>query len=220
MSSTDRSHIAIAFKKALQFRREQIYGSPEDRHTPHSIAESATTPYLGYVGTKYRLGGTLLVAANPGGGGDTQSKTPGDAALEKALLALRDAPSDASASAMLDEVGAAYIEQVKVINLRKIVYPVLKAAKVDITEIAFLNAFPYRTRDNDAPSDSLIRLASREIGKPLVEVLAPARIFFLGSGMGKIASEAMQAPTIHILKRARGDSYVLAETQKLLDALE
>lgn len=120
---------------------------------------------------------------------------------------------------MLDEVGAAYIEQVKVINLRRIVYPVLKAANVDITEIAFLNAFPYRTRDNDAPSDTLIRLASREIGKPLVEVLAPARIFFLGSGMGKIASEAMRAPTIHILKRARGDSYVLPETQKLLDGL-
>lgn len=132
---------------------------------------------------------------------------------------MRDAPSEAYASAMLDEVGFAYIEQVKVINLRKIIYPVLKAAKVDISEIAFLNAFPYRTRDNEAPSDSLIRLASREIGKPLVELLAPSRIFFLGSGMGKIAAEELRAPTIHIVKRSRGDSYVLPETQKLLDEL-
>lgn len=158
------------------------------------------------------------MAANPGGGGDSQSKTSGDAALEKAILALRDC-EPTLAPLLLDAMATAYIEQVKNINLRKIIYPVLKAAKQDIAGIAFLNVFPYRTRDNAPPPAGLVRLAATEIGKPLVEALAPSCIFFLGSGMGKIAAEVMHAEKIYILKRARGDTHVPPDTQRQLDNL-
>jgi hypothetical protein len=221
MSTVDRDHIALAFQKALRVRRDHLYGAPDDDQVPHSIPESALTPYLGFVGRGYRQGGTLLVAANPGGGGDSQSKTDGDERLEKKLLALRDAhsPAGGSLEALLDEVASAYIAQIEVVPLRRIIYPVLKAARVDLADIAFLNVFPYRTRDNAPPPAPLVGKASAEIGKPLVDVLAPSRIFFLGSGMGKVAAEVMHADKIYVLKRSRGDSYVPAETQKLLDGL-
>lgn len=221
MSAFDRDRIALAFQKALRVPRDRLYGRPDDHQVPHSIPESALTPYLGFVGRGYRQGGTLLVAANPGGGGDSQSKTDGDAHLEKALLALRDAhpPQSGGLAALLDEAASAYIEQVKVIPLQRIIYPVLKAAKVDLADIAFLNVFPYRTRDNAPPPSRLVRVASNEISKPLVDALAPSRIFFLGSGMGKVAAEVIHADKVYVLKRARGDSYLPPETKKLLSGL-
>ncbi|MDM0045704.1 hypothetical protein QTH91_14535 [Variovorax dokdonensis] len=221
MSAFDRDHIALAFQKALRVPRDQLYGRPDDQQLPRSIPESALTPYLGFVGPGYRQGGTLLVAANPGGGGDSQSKTHRDTRLEKALLALRDAhPSQSGGlAALLEKVASAYIEQIKVIPLQRIIYPVLTTAKVDLADIAFLNVFPYRTRDNAPPPSRLVRVASNEICKPLVDALAPSRIFFLGSGMGKVAAEVIHAGEVYVLKRTRGDSYLPPETLKLLDGL-
>ena len=216
---TTRQEFALAFQAALNVSRQELYGEVEDRQVPKSLADAAQTPYLGFVGSGYKTGGTCLIAANPGGGGDGQEKTDEDAALEKRIFALQGALAGDAEKALAD-VTADYFEQLKIINLRKIVKPVLVACKSDITDVAFLNIFPYRTLRNTPPSSKVLRRSIDLIVRPLVDLLAPSRIVFLGLGVAKIAYEPLNARKKYVVERTIGDSRLCDNAKEVLRVIE
>lgn len=63
--SFDVEGVSRAFRAALRVSREQLFEA--ERGLPVSLADSAQTPYLGWVGARYS-GGTVLIGKNPGGG--------------------------------------------------------------------------------------------------------------------------------------------------------
>jgi hypothetical protein len=208
--------IARAFQAATKIPRSQLYGTEEDRQIPNSLIDSAQTPYVGFVGRKYKKGGTVLIAVNPGGGGDGQERTPGDAALEVAFLARRDVPP-ARLHRSLEQVTDAYARQLEVINIGKnVVSEVLKACKSSLDEVTFLNVFPYRTKKNDTPAAAAVQRALDVVTEPLVNALGPSRIVFLGKKAKDIARDRLNAPTTYTVHRTFGDRYLSEQATRVL----
>ena len=103
----DREQVAKAYQTALRVSRAQFF--EVNTSLPVSLTDSAHIPYLGWVGKNYR-GGTVLIAKNPGGGGDSQVETTElDARVIARLKALRDSEA-ANASGLLDELTDAYLD--------------------------------------------------------------------------------------------------------------
>ena len=211
--------IASAFQVATRVRRSELYGTDSDQQMPNSLVESAQTPYVGFVGQRYQTGGTLLMAVNPGGGGDTQVRTPGDAALEMAILKLRDAP-EAEVQRSLEAMTDAYLKQIDVINIGRLISVVLCACRTTRADVAFLNLFPYRTREDAKPAMAAAKRAVDLITTPLVRKLAPARIIFLGKKVSDIARGRIDGPRTYTIERTRGDRRICDAAARVLEQLK
>lgn len=209
---------AEAFQRLLKISREDLYGVPNDKQTPLSLPAMAQTPYLGYIGSGYKPGGTVLVAVNPGGGTAGQQRTAGDDALSATLIALRDGSIEDAAES-LEAIQERNIDQIQTINLRRIVQPALEACGESLRSIALLNAFPYRTIENDPPMTRPFRRACANLDSILLPVLAPRRILILGLGRGREAALHLRAPEVHVVERTNGDRYVCEAAKELFQGL-
>ena len=130
----DREQVAKAYQTALRVSRAQFF--EVNTSLPVSLTDSAHIPYLGWVGKNYR-GGTVLIAKNPGGGGDSQVETTElDARVIARLKALRDSEA-ANASGLLDELTDAYHTQLPTIGMGVLLNRVLSRAgeKLDLSLI-------------------------------------------------------------------------------------
>ena len=160
----------------------------------------------------------MLVAVNPGGGTAGQESTPGDDALSAALLELRDGVIE-DAAASLQAIEDRNIDQILAINLRRIVQPALQACHESLSSVALLNAFPYRTIENDPPMIRPFRRACANLDSILLRVLAPRRILILGLGRGREAAMHLNAPEVHVVERTNGDRYVSEAAEQLFQRL-
>ncbi len=74
--------LAIEFQRVAQIRRASLYGTEKDPQLPAHLVEDARVPFLGFCGPNYKPGGVVLLAINPGGGGDAYvSRTREDQVL-------------------------------------------------------------------------------------------------------------------------------------------
>lgn len=75
--------------KAVRLHRSDVFGA-DDRQMPTSEPIDALVPQIGFVGSEYRPGGTILLGINPGGGGDTYRRTAQDLRLLPLITNLRE----------------------------------------------------------------------------------------------------------------------------------
>jgi hypothetical protein len=215
--SFDREQVAKAYQTALRVGRAQFFEA--NASLPVSLTDATHTPYLGWVGKNYR-GGTVLIAKNPGGGGDSQVETTAlDASVIARLKALRESEGS-SATPLLDELTDAYHAQLPTIGMGVLLNRVLSRAGETLDSVAFFNACPYRTR-NDEKLGARTQKKSRElVAVPLLEALSPDTIIYLGVEVGREASKTLNARWTYVLPRAINDKQLNKDAEPVLAQME
>lgn len=179
--SFDVEGVSRAFRAALRVSREQLFEA--ERGLPVSLADSAQTPYLGWVGARYS-GGTVLIGKNPGGGGDSQVAATGfDLKVEQELKDLRDGSED-EAVLRLAQLTRTFHEQLPTIGMGVLLNRVLAATGETRENVAFFNICPYRTRNDESLSSTTQRRSRELVAGPLLRALKPDTIIYLGLGAG------------------------------------
>lgn len=192
--------IALGMQRALRVEREAIF--PGGELMPVSLPEFVRVPYLGWVGPRFN--GTVIVAKNPGGGGDSQTDvTQHDRAVAEALLALKTA-GDGLAGAELRRVFEAFTAQAPTIGMGTLLGRVLDALGEHREEIAFVNLCPYRTRMDKDPGAGAVRSCVSLVLAPLAEALQADTVVLMG-GVAARAEPSLQARWIYKLKRRIND---------------
>lgn len=176
--------------------------------------------FAGYVGADYRPGGTVLLAVNPGGGGDAyRTRSADDEVLFPLLQAFRDSDPD-RAGPFFDVIASAFIDIVRRWNLWRILAPTLDATGAAIDSIAFLNAVPYRIRGDAMPRVTACAAAWEQITGPTLEFLEPGRIIALGKKAGGIMDRFYAGPAdCFCIPRTIGDSYLSPAGNAVLDQI-
>lgn len=199
--------------KAVCIQRGDVFWPP-DSQLPMTEPEDALIPQIGFIGADYRRGGTLLLGINPGGGGDTYSRTAEDAILLPMIDALRRSKASLEAMwTMFDQV----LANMQTWNLWRIVEPVLGASGNTPSAIAYLNCCPFRTlRDGRPHAHALRQCRDIHLG-PLIRELTPNRIIALGKKAGDVlAKELRFDASRYVVRRTRGDSYIHPDAAKVL----
>jgi hypothetical protein len=115
-------------------------------------------------------------------------------------------------------MNTAWVRNMRVWNLRRILEPVLDALRCSTDEVAFLNAVPYRTREDRLPSAHARRQAWALVTAPLLQLLEPGVIVALGQKAGDVLDQQYRGgATTFTVQRSNGDKYL---TPKALSVLE
>ena len=220
MPDPSTASFATAFHRAARVTRAALYGEQEDLQLPPNLHSDARVPFLGFCGRRYARGGPVLLAINPGGGGEAYaSRTTQDAELIPLIEAfVASGPSDLFAA--FERMFANYSAQVQTWNLWRILQPTLTACDVTIDLVCYLNLFPYRTANDVRPSALPLRAAWLEIITPLLQALHPSLLIALGKKAGSIAERFHSAPPpLFVVPRTIGDTYVSTEAEHVLAAI-
>ncbi|MES2508977.1 MAG: hypothetical protein V4625_03565 [Pseudomonadota bacterium] len=204
-----------AFARASRVSRAFLYGLDADRQLPLHLPDLARTPYLGFTGKNYQLGGVCLIGINPGGGGDAYSEeTLADRQLADSIDILRGNDSNpAHFEAMNDRFEA----QFRQIPFKTIVNPVLEAADSDVSSCAYLNMFPYRTRGDKMPHSKALAKSCELIVEPLLKALRPRYIVILGYKARNTAEKNLSLPIKpYVIKRTIGDRVICPEAAAVI----
>ena len=167
--------------------------------------------FAGYVGVDWKPAvGLLLLAINPGGGGDAyESRTSEDQKFIPLLTRFKETePSEVLESFEL--VNRAFMRIVKGWGIwKKILDPTLNAAGVALEDVAYLNIVPYRTRNNQMPPAAARERAWKRIVEPSLELLAPRAIVAMGQKAGNVVERwYVGNRDVYCVPRTNGDRYV------------
>lgn len=213
---------AIAFHQAIRISRMKVY-SGVDEQMPIYLQEDARLPQLGFVGKHYKAGGTVLLAINPGGGGDAyKNRIPSDEihlpAIERFL------ESEDVDMSRFEEMNDSYIKAASTWRLWNIVGPVIDACGGVAQEYAFINCFPFRTREDKTPHASALRISWSICVEPTLNALEPGRIIALGKGNYKagwvLSNLYMGTAEKVIIERTRGDCSIAQSAHEELRKLK
>jgi hypothetical protein len=213
------TQIVDTFHRTARLNREAIF--PDTKLMPITQTVDAGTAAPGWVGKSWQPdGGTLLMAINPGGGGDAYRLNSTDERLYGLFRAFKAAPPDERGEA-LTELSNAWIGIQKTHNIYRLVQPILEALDTGSEDMAFLNVLPFRTR-GDAPAGSAVLRRAWDVATShQVAALRPRRIIALGRKAfdALTAVGATKAYDVIYLKRAIGDSHVTPEAQAAIASL-
>ena len=140
-------------------------------------------PQPGYMGLRYRPGGPVFVSMNPGAGPQA-GLSADDQRQYGALQRLRDA-DEAAALAVFDEltqVLAGIMPGWKI--YQNFVAPVLHAAGLDFSQVAFVNLLKWRTTASSGLA-RLYALSWNHHTREQLDLLAPSRVIAIGSDAGR-----------------------------------
>ena len=212
--------VSSSFLRAANVSREDLYGVPIDDQMPLHLQTDARVPFLGFTGQRYVKGSVVLLAINPGGGGDTyQTRTTQDAQLLPLIEAFRRSTTSETA-ARFDAMSKNYALQVRSWNLWRILGPVLEACGKELEEVAYLNCFPYRTAGDRRPKSQALRASWAKIVEPLLSELRPGKVVALGKKAGSVAETYHRGSyALHVVPRTIGDSRISSEAQLVLQVL-
>ncbi|BAE49448.1 hypothetical protein amb0644 [Paramagnetospirillum magneticum AMB-1] len=164
--------------------------------------------FAGYVGGSYRPGGIVLLAVNPGGGGDAYQQTAEDVVFYPLLKAFRDCAPE-KAEALFGRINDEFASVLPRWNLWRILKPTLDAAGVGLDEVAYLNAVPYRTRENRVPKLHAKEAAWRMVTGPTLDALRPGLLIALGNKAGDVMTRLYNgSASTECVPRTNGDSYI------------
>lgn len=214
------SAIAETFLTSARVSRAALYGVSQDPQLPTNLVDDARIPFLGFAGTKYRPGGVVLLAINPGGGGSSyRIRTAQDNQLLPLIVAFTESSGDHSPGHFA-AMSSNYAAQVRTWNLWRILGPTLEACGKELSEVAYLNCFPYRTSEDRMPHASALRASWKKIVEPLLSQLRPATLVALGKKVGGVAERHFRGPgKLHVVPRTIGDSRVSEEARVVLARL-
>ena len=218
---TFRSEICKLWHDSVQIEREVIFGPHDAKYRPLHMADDANTMFAGFVGHRYRSGaGILLLAINPGGGGDAyRSRTEVDEQFYPLLKAFKRATPEHALGAF-ERVNETFAEIVRRWNVWKIIEPTLEAAGIALDEAAYMNLVPYRTRADKMPPVAARRTAVKRIVEPTIDLLAPRAIVALGKKAGTIQDFWRPDVPMYCVRRTIGDTYVHADATQTLAEMQ
>lgn len=184
---------------------------------PLHLQNDARIPMMGFAGPKYKLGNPVLLAINPGGGTDNYHvRKKQDLELFALIQDFRAAHGQKIFSAF-GQMSTNYAMQVRTWNLWRIMSPVLDSLSVNIDQVAFVNVFPYRTRNDAKPHAHPLRQALALCTVPLLRALRTKTIVCLGNKAGKAMATA---PPINgltfVVPRTNGDRYLSNDAHTIL----
>ncbi|WP_143339792.1 hypothetical protein [Ectothiorhodospira magna] len=166
----------------------------------------------GYVGRDYQKGGWLLVGNYPAGGTSAYLDQPEetDVHLYGCFNSLRDAKDDAGRFLKFTEMSEYWINIQKSHRIYKnVIRPLLQAGGKADHDIAFINLFPFRCKDNRAPSMAMRRNAWKMVVQQQIDILSPSAIIALGKAAGHVLSDFYSgSASLHTLPRSNGDFYL------------
>lgn len=214
------SKVSSVFLAAARVPRAELYGALGDDQLPKYLEEDARLPFLGFVGPKYAVGGVILLAINPGGGGETyQARTAQDAQLLPLIEQFLNS-SPTNVSQRFKAMSTDYANQIHTWNLRRILFPVIDACGKELDEIAYLNCFPYRTAGDKRPRSHALDSSWRQVVEPILGALRPSVAIALGKKAGLAAEKNFRGPaTLFVVPRTIGDSRISEEAQVVLQAI-
>jgi hypothetical protein len=176
----DRQSLADLWHSLSQVTREQMFGPENDRYRPMHNLQHAALPALGWVGQRYRVGGLVILAANPGGGGDGYRPALGDAELYDCFAKLRAAADAGQAILTFDRMTALYLRLTMGHNISLPLQAVLQHGHLEPEQCAFLNIIPFRTRGDAWPGVDIRRQAIKLVLAQQLLVLMPGKLVCLG----------------------------------------
>ena len=207
---TFRKSLASHLNLMTRISRDDVFGDADSSYRPRNLPEDNATMFAGYIGRDYTPGkGLVLLAINPGGGGDAYTRRiPEDEVFYPQLIAFKNAQGSDVLPAF-EAVNEAFVPIVKGWNLWRILKPTLDAAEAGIEEVAYMNVVPYRTREDKMPPVAARRTAWSEIIQPTLELLTPRAIITLGKKAGTVVDALSQSDLLnYCVPRTIGDSYV------------
>ena len=212
--------IAAQLHRNTRVSRADIFGPSDIRYMPIRYVEDAALMYPGYVGSKYRKEGTVVFGVNPGGGGDAYDRHPDDEELYCAIRSLvRTKPQHLEKE--LSELNRIFERIVQSWNLWGIFAPTLDALGVQLNEVCYLNAVPYRTRENKKPPVPAQSESWRQVIHPTLELLRPAKIVALGKAAGQIVARFSTSPArTYVVPRTNGDTYLCQDAVDILQRIQ
>lgn len=214
---TYRDSLAPHFHDLVQISREDIFGADNATLLPLNLPDDAGTMFAGYVGRAYEPEtGLLVMAINPGGGGDAYAaRIPEDDLFYPLLMDFKRGPA-AAALEGFERINDAFASIVRGWNLWRILEPTLDAAGCSIEKVAYMNVVPYRTRQDKMPPVSARRKAWELVVAPTLDILKPRAIVALGKKAGSVV-EALHVgdSPCYCVPRTIGDSWVSEEAKRV-----
>ena len=214
-----KSSIALAFQSAAKVTRSALYGTDHDPQLPAGLLADARVPFLGYCGPRFVVGNPVLLAINPGGGGDDYTERHAE---DEELIPLIEAfvrADEAAGPKIFERMCNVYMQHLQTWNLRNIVCPTLAACGKNVDEVCYINVFPYRTRKNAMPRAKVLAAAWEHITAPLLAELRPRHLIALGKKAGGVAQRSRLESRLFTIQRTNGDRYVCDEAKAVLEAL-
>ena len=215
------SSVESAFLRSARITRTELYEIENDRQIPINLVRDAHLPFLGFAGPRYKHGGVVLMAINPGGGGDAYMIRT---AQDSQLLPLIELFLESDKASIQDRflvMSENYSAQVKTWNLWRILYPVLQACNRQLEEVAYLNCFPYRTSGDRMPEARAIRNSWSMVVAPLLSELKPSIVIALGRKAGRVVEKYIQSSAdVYVVPRTIGDSRISEEAKGVLSLLQ
>jgi len=205
-----RNALATHFHRLTGISRQDIFGDADFEQRPINLPSDSSTMFAGYVGTGYVPGkGYLLLAINPGGGGDAYTQRIPEDEVFYPLLHDFKAANEGSKVRAFEAINAAFMLIVKEWNLWRILRPTLDAAGIRIDEVAYMNVVPYRTRGDKKPRVAARRASWNQVVEPTLALLEPRAIISLGKKAGSVIDELMEGEVLtYCVTRTIGDSYI------------
>ena len=188
---------------------------------PIQNVDNAATMFAGYVGPAYDVGGLAFFGVNPGGGKDNSVPHSDDERFYTLLRGFR-AASPATLSTCFEAINAAFPPIVESWNLWRIFEPALEAFGAQLSQVCYLNAVPFRTRENKAPPKSARDTAWLKCTAPVLVVLRPRTWVALGKAAGDIlaTAEGSEKPgEFYVVPRTNGDRYLSPEAKQVLQSI-
>jgi hypothetical protein len=212
-----RESLATHFHGLVQISRTEIFGVDNEKYMPLHLPDDAGTMFAGYVGQEYKpASGILVLAINPGGGGDSYtSRPPEDERFYPHLMEFKRGPATAALKGF-ERINQAFASIVRDWNMWRILEPTIDAAGCSIEEVAYMNVVPYRTRENKMPPVSARRKAWDLVVGPTLDVLEPRAILTLGKKAGSVVETLYMGNLRHYcIPRTIGDSWVSDDAVKM-----
>lgn len=176
-----RQSASLLWRRILTADPDVIFGAEAARLMNRNWADRLPQP--GYMGARYRSGGLVFVSMNPGAGPQA-GLSADDQRQYGALQRLRDADEDATRTGFdeLTQVLADIMPGWKI--QQNFVAPVLRAAALDFSEVAYMNLLKWRTTASSGLA-RLYALSWDHHTREQLELLAPSRVIAIGSDAGR-----------------------------------
>lgn len=145
------------------------------------------TPQFGFVGSRYRDTGVLLIGINPGNGPSNEFRTTGDQVMMPVLAEFAAAPTADSFA----RASAAYMQEcIKWPVWKRHCAEVLGAGGLAFDQVAYSNCLPWRTESQSGFGDATAHKAAMLYVRPLLDELAPRVVVAMGKRAAAILAMA------------------------------
>jgi hypothetical protein len=213
------TRVALLWQEILRSDHAEAFagtvGSAIDRSHGHD-----RLPQPGFVGSRYKPQGTLILGQNPGNDAIGKGESTADLHQYEILRRLRDAVDTeaavAASQALMAALGLTVMPTWLIVQ--NVVRPLLAALHLVLDDIAYINLVKFRTLDSSFPS----RIYDRSWAETSKQIclLEPSVIIALGIGTYDEFKPRYKGTASHFrVQRSRGDTRLPDEGRKDIERI-